>query len=182
MVLWLNLKWRDKWQPLWLFTAPLLRIFLIAMWVNQIWWCKKSESIRANCIWWKVVFSPAPILVYFLWHFSTCHIRIEEIWRTISHAKNASLQVGSSNILHKILLEKWQIPQLRHCIPHLSKRPSDLKQNGTQEKTPFPSPFFNILSHGVVRFVASISSKNIFWLVEVLWQPIRELLFNGFWS
>ena len=68
---------------------------------------QKSESIRANCIWWKVGFSPAPILVYFLWHFSTCHIRIEVIWRTISHAKNTSQHVGS-NMLYKVLLEKWQ--------------------------------------------------------------------------
>ena len=33
-------------------------------------------------------------------------MRIEEIWRTISHAKNASLHVGS-NMLYKILFEKW---------------------------------------------------------------------------
>ena len=43
---------------------------------------------------------------------------------------------------------------------HLSKRPSDLKQNGTQEKTPFSGTVFNTLSHGVIRFVASVSSKN----------------------
>ena len=43
---------------------------------------------------------------------------------------------------------------------HLSKHPSDLKQNGTQEKTPFSSTVFHALSHGVIRFVASVSSKN----------------------
>jgi len=47
-----------------------------------------------------------------------------------------------------------------HDIPHLSKRPSDLKQNGTQEKTPFSSTVFHIPSHGVIRFDASFSSKN----------------------
>ena len=97
MVLWLNLKWRDKWQPLWLFTAHVGKPDMMV---------QNSESIRANCIWWKVGFSPAPILVYFLWHFSTCHIRIEEIWRTISHAKTTPQHVGS-NMLYKILLEKW---------------------------------------------------------------------------
>ena len=43
---------------------------------------------------------------------------------------------------------------------HLSKQPSDLKQNGTQEKTQFSGTVFNTLSHGVIRFVASVSSKN----------------------
>ena len=45
-------------------------------------------------------------------------------------------------------------------FPHLSKRPSDRKQNGTQEKTLFSSTVFHALSHGVIRFVASVSSKN----------------------
>ena len=43
---------------------------------------------------------------------------------------------------------------------HLSKRSSDLKQNGTQGKTPFSSTVFHTLSHGVIRFVASVSSRN----------------------
>ena len=41
---------------------------------------------------------------------------------------------------------------------HLSNGPSDLKQNGTQEKTPFYITVFNTLSHGAIRFVASGSS------------------------
>ena len=40
---------------------------------------------------------------------------------------------------------------------HLSKHPSDLKQNGTQENTHLSSTVFNILSQGVIRFVASVS-------------------------
>ena len=48
--------------------------------------------------------------------------------------------------------------QLRNA--HLSKRSSDLKQNGTQEKTSLSSTVFHTLSHGVIRFVASVSSKN----------------------
>ena len=43
---------------------------------------------------------------------------------------------------------------------HLSKCPSDLKQNGTQEKTPFSGTVFHTLSHGVACFVASGSFKN----------------------
>ena len=43
---------------------------------------------------------------------------------------------------------------------HLSKRPSDLKLNGTQEKTLFYGTVFYTLSHGLVRFVASGSSNN----------------------
>ena len=45
-------------------------------------------------------------------------------------------------------------------MAHLSKRPSDLKQNDTQEKTPFSDTVFNTHSHGVVNFVASVSPKN----------------------
>ena len=40
---------------------------------------------------------------------------------------------------------------------HLSNGPSDLKQNGTQEKTPFSSTVFNTPSHDVICFVASVS-------------------------
>ena len=45
-------------------------------------------------------------------------------------------------------------------IPHLSKGPSDLEQNGTQEKTPFSGPVFHGLSRGVVCFVPTVSFWN----------------------
>ena len=44
---------------------------------------------------------------------------------------------------------------------HLAKRLSDLKQNGTQEKTPFSGTVFHTLSHGMLRFVASVSQKPL---------------------
>ena len=44
--------------------------------------------------------------------------------------------------------------------PHLSKRPSDLKQNGAQETTPLSGTVFHILPHGVFLFVVSVSFKN----------------------
>ena len=47
-----------------------------------------------------------------------------------------------------------------YVAPHLAKRPSDVKQNGTQEKTPFSGTVFHTLSHDVLRFVASVSFKN----------------------
>ena len=43
---------------------------------------------------------------------------------------------------------------------HLAKRPCDLEQNGTQEKTPFSGTVLQTLSHGVLRFVASVSFKD----------------------
>ena len=43
---------------------------------------------------------------------------------------------------------------------HFAKRPSDLEQNGTQEKTQFSGTVFHTLSHGVLRFVASVGFKN----------------------
>ena len=41
-------------------------------------------------------------------------------------------------------------------LTHLAKRPNDLKQNGTQEKTPFSGTNFHTVSHGVLHFVASV--------------------------
>ena len=58
---------------------------------------------------------------------------------------------------------------------HLSKRPSDLKENGTHKKDNISSRVFNTLSHGVICFVASVSSKK--YLLEgwnSLTQPIRS--------
>ena len=43
---------------------------------------------------------------------------------------------------------------------HLSKPPSDHKQNGKQEKTLFSGTIFQTLSHDVFHFVASGSFKN----------------------
>ena len=63
---------------------------------------------------------------------------------------------------------------------HLSKWPSHLKINGTQENITFSGPVFHGLSCGVFLFVASVSFKN---------HPLngwnfsttnQVLLFNGF--
>ena len=45
------------------------------------------------------------------------------------------------------------------CNTHLAKHPSNLKQNGTQEMTPFSGTVFHTLSYGVIRFVAIVSFK-----------------------
>ena len=47
-----------------------------------------------------------------------------------------------------------------HIKAHLSKGPSDLKQNGTQEKTPFSGTVSHCLSCGVVLFVPTVSFWN----------------------
>ena len=55
---------------------------------------------------------------------------------------------------------------------HLSKGPSDLEQNGTQEMTKFSGPVFHGFSCGVVHFVPTVSFWNhqiesSYWLIEV---------------
>ena len=45
-------------------------------------------------------------------------------------------------------------------MTHLSKWPSDLKFNGTQEFVTFSGPAFHGLSCGVLLFDASVSSRN----------------------
>ena len=65
---------------------------------------------------------------------------------------------------------------------HLSKCPSDLKQNGTQENTPFSSTVFNTLSHGVIHFVSSGSSKKHLLTGWDFFTANQKFLFNGFWS
>ena len=58
------------------------------------------------------------------------------------------------------LTERKSRNSLKHSGPNFSKSPIDLKQNGTQENTPFSATVFNALPHGVVCFVASGSSKT----------------------
>ena len=65
------------------------------------------------------------------------------------------LQAHNEDLRQLVLTESWDLP-----ASHFAKRPSDLKQNGTQEKTPFSGTVFHTLSHGVLRFVASVSFKN----------------------
>ena len=46
-------------------------------------------------------------------------------------------------------------------VTHLAKRSSNLKQNGTQEKTPFSGTFFQTLSCGVINLVASVKKMTL---------------------
>ena len=47
-----------------------------------------------------------------------------------------------------------------YSISHLSKWPSDLKINGTQENVTFSDPAFHGLPCGVLLFAVSVSFKN----------------------
>ena len=130
---------------------------------------QKSESIRANCIWWKVGFSPAPILVYFLWHFSTCHIRIEEIWRTISHAKTIPQHVGvGSNMLYKILLEKWQYHNYDIAF-HIFQNAQVTSNKIVHKKRHHFLAQFSIPFHMVWSVLFRVLAQKT-WLVEILWR------------
>ena len=65
---------------------------------------------------------------------------------------------------HRLVLSALS-PVIRHALArythsHHSKHPSDVKQNGTQEKESFSGTVFNTFSHGVLRFVVSGSFKN----------------------
>ena len=67
---------------------------------------------------------------------------------------------------------------VRYCDSHLSERSSDLKQNGTQEKTPFSGTVSHYLSYGEVLFVLTVSFWNhqidaSHWLKEEFW-PVRK--------
>ena len=65
---------------------------------------------------------------------------------------------------------------------HLSKWPSDLKINGTQENITFSGPVFHGLSCGVFLFVASVSFKNHLLNGLNFSTANQVLLFYGFWS
>ena len=54
----------------------------------------------------------------------------------------------------KWIVKKWSAKS------HLSKWPSDLKINGTQENVTFSGTVFHGLSCGVFLFVVSVSFKN----------------------
>ena len=64
----------------------------------------------------------------------------------------------TEKLLFQCNQEFWKTPQ--YSVSHLAKWPSDVKQNGTQEKTPFSGTVFNTFSHGVLCSVASGSFKN----------------------
>ena len=65
---------------------------------------------------------------------------------------------------------------------HLSKRLSDLKQNGTQEKKPFSGSVFHAFSQGMFRFVAIVSSKN-HWVEVSDWLTKNfNKIEGGLWS
>ena len=59
-------------------------------------------------------------------------------------------------------------------LTDISKRPSDLKQNGTQKKhhflAQFSIPFYKVWS----VLLRVLAQKTTFWQVEILWQPIRS--------
>ena len=74
--------------------------------------------------------------------------------------QNSRQKLNFSAFSESCAVKKASKKSLECNDSHLSKHPSDLKQNGTQEKTPFSSTVFHALSHGVIRFVASVSSKN----------------------
>ena len=57
-------------------------------------------------------------------------------------------------------LNKAQKKSCSPYIPHLSKGPSDLKQNGTQENMSFSGPAFHRISCGVICFDLSVSTRN----------------------
>ena len=71
---------------------------------------------------------------------------------------------------------------MRYSTPHLSKWPSDLKSNGTQENITFSGPVFHGLSCGVFLFVASVSFKNHHLNGLNFSTANQVLLFYGFWS
>ena len=68
------------------------------------------------------------------------------------------LKIVVKELLLEMCIEIGYIPHESNT--HLSKRPSDIKKNGTQEKMPFSDTVFNTFSHGVIHFIASVSSKN----------------------
>ena len=105
-------------------------------------------------------------------YFSRCNhcvfLQVESLYiqEIVTRSAHALKMLRKSQIYH--ILKLWSVClknenakslDLQHST-HLAKNPSHLKQNGTQEKTPFSGTVFHTLSHGVLSFVASVSSKN----------------------
>ena len=88
-----------------------------------------------------------------------------------------ALQINCKSILVwqniHIPLRTKKVIQKANMRSHLSKGPTDLKQNSTHEKKLFFGSVFHALSYGVNSFVASVSFKNhqmeaSHWLLEHL--------------
>ena len=83
------------------------------------------------------------------------------------------ISLSVTNVISRVLQNVWP-----HRNPHLSKGPSDIKQNGTKEKILFSGPVSHGLSCGVVLFVPTVSFWNhqieaSHWLKEEFW-PIKK--------
>ena len=90
----------------------------------------------------------------FLQH-SGAVFNISHLWHAQNGVAAHLLDYWSNYILHT-----QRGITATHCKTHFAKRPSDLKRNGTQEKTPFSGTVFHTLSHGVLHLVAGVSFKN----------------------
>ena len=99
----------------------------------------------------------------------------EEIFKLLSMlspfaSEVTSLRSSMENALNRLDYYHYHIEtdvkilegsfRFRILKSHLSERSSHLKKNGTQGKTPFSGTVFHTFSHGVLRFVASVSFKN----------------------
>ena len=62
--------------------------------------------------------------------------------------------------MKSFLVSKFNQPVHDVHSPHLSKWPSDLKINGTQENVTFSDQAFHGLPYGVLPFAVSVSLKN----------------------
>ena len=99
----------------------------------------------------------------------------EEIFKLLSMlspfaSEVTSLRSSMENALNRLDYYHYHIEtdvkilessfRFRILKSHLSERSSHLKKNGTQGKTPFSGTVFHTLSHGELRFVASVSFRN----------------------
>ena len=57
------------------------------------------------------------------------------------------------------------------------KLPKNLKQNGAQKMNSYSDSVFYALSRGVIRFIATGSSRTL-WQIEVFQQPIKSFYSN----
>ena len=90
----------------------------------------------------------------------------------VGSIKNSLSQACNWNVVLAMFIQKEtliSVPKLYKARQtHLAKWPSDVKQNGTHEKTPFSGTVFKTFSHVVLCFVASGSFKN-HWIEASYW-------------
>ena len=149
--------------------------FLFLVQVFYILWCNILQLVPAILMHLEFLHSSFSLVAgSVLQHLPSGPLPSSHEWSRVRHA-TMQIYIANTND-RKGYCRDYRV--IFHA--HLSKWPSDLKINGTQENISFSGPVFHDLSYGVFLFVASVSFKTTLWMAWIFQQSIRCFYFMFF--